>query len=105
VLPESQPMYTIPHNKGYNVFVWGINDQYSINAFGDYVLRSKTRAKDPDRVEIRFEDNIVRFLEEGKEVYQEENRLSSNICRIYLWGMSWYYLAGGTAWVDNFLLA
>ncbi len=104
VLPESEEMYSLPYNQGYNVFVWGIKNRFSINALGDYVLYGKDRAKDPDRVEIRFEDNLFKVLEEGVEVYQEENRLSSNICHIYLWGVSWYYLKGGTAWADNFLL-
>lgn len=104
VLPESKNFYPLPYNEGYNMYVWnqGI-EKFSVNALKKYVYNSKTMAADPDPVRIVFEGDQVLFYENGKLVYQEKNRLSSNVVRIYMWALGWYVYEASTATLDNLL--
>jgi len=104
ILPSTEGFYGASYNKGYDVVIW----EYGLHKFviysgPDIAYVKGTLRANPDNIEVILEDETIRFIEEGVEVYSETYKPPSKLCNIYLWGQSWYHLRGGTSWVDNLL--
>lgn len=105
ILPSNTPFYGANYNKGYDVGIWQNGIHKFIIYSGSNVPYTKgTLRGNPETIEVIIEDDVIRFLEEGFEVYTEAYKPASKLCNIYLWGQSWYHFRGGVSWADDFLL-
>ncbi|MBA7693025.1 hypothetical protein ES703_101600 [subsurface metagenome] len=105
ILPSNTPFYGASYNKGYDIGIWenGIT-KFVIYSGGSVPYRKGTIRSNPETIEVVVEDDVIRFLEEGHEVYKEVYKPASKLCNIFLWGQSWYHMRGGISWADDLLV-
>ena len=105
ILPSNTPFFGASYNKGYDIGIWenGIN-KLIIYSGGSVPYRKGTLRSNPETIEVVLEDDVIRFLEAGFEVYREAYKPASKLCNIYLWGQSWYHFRGGMSWADDLLV-
>ena len=105
ILPSTMAFRGASYNNGYDIGIWERgDDKLTIYSGRNIVYRKGTIRGNPENIEVIVEDDVIRFLEEGQEVYRESYKPTSKLCNIYLWGQSWYHMRGGTSWADDFLL-
>ena len=107
ILPVTRSVFMAPGTgEGYVIGLYelGVNKFHIYRGPGGPVLSKPGFVGNPETVKFTLDDDgVVHIFEENNEVFSELYPYDTTLCNIYLCGMSWYWLGGGTSWADNFV--